>query len=199
MTIALIPAGGKSVRMGRPKLTLPLRGRTVIEWVVEAIRAGGVERVLVVLGPHAAEVRPLAEKAGAHVDVLPAETPDMRATVEQGLLWIEQTWRPTPAEPWLLIPADHPTLDAEVVRSLLQEYERGGASIIVPVHEGKRGHPVLLAWRQVEGIRRHPADEGLNTYLRQLAHETREVRASSAAILHDLDTPEDYERLLRSE
>ncbi len=39
---ALIPAAGKSARMGRPKLTLPLGGRTVLEHVVTALRRGGV-------------------------------------------------------------------------------------------------------------------------------------------------------------
>ncbi len=125
----------------------------------------------------------------------------MRATVEHGLAWIEQTWRPQPDEPWLLVPADHPTLDPNVVRLLLDEYKRkrGNASLLVPVYEGRRGHPLALAWRHVEGIRRHTVNEGLNTYLRQHAAATRELAVASAEILRDLDTPEDYERLLKSE
>ncbi len=200
MTLALIPAGGRSQRMGRPKLSLPLHGRTVIECVVSALREGGVDNILVVVGPHVAELGPLAEAAGAHVCQLPAETPDMRATVEFGLTAMEQRWRPDAAEPWLLVPADHPTLDSRIVNQLLREYERrGAASILVPVYEGKRGHPAMLAWHHVEGIRRHPAGEGLNTYLRKHAAATREVAVPSREILRDLDTPEDYERLLQGE
>ena len=200
MTFALIPAGGRSQRMGRPKLSLPLHGRTVLEYVVTALRKGGVERVLVVVAPHVAELGPLAEAAGAHVCLLPAETPDMRATVEMGLTFIEQFWRPEPAEPWLLVPADHPTLDPQLVRRLLREYEqRGSASILVPVYEGKRGHPAVLAWQHVKDIRRHPAGEGLNTYLRQQVAVTREIAVVSPDILRNLDTPEDYERLVRGE
>ena len=87
-----------------------------------------------------------------------------------------------------------------ILRLLLREYDRrGDASILVPVHGGRRGHPVALAWHHVAGIRRHPADEGLNTYLRQHAAATREIAVPSAEILRDLDTPEDYERLLRGE
>src|SRR5207237_3552168 len=54
--LALIPAAGKSTRMGRPKLALPLGGRTVLEHVVAALRDAGVEHVLVVVGPHVPEL-----------------------------------------------------------------------------------------------------------------------------------------------
>ena len=42
MTFALIPAAGRSRRMGRPKLALPLAGRSVLEHVVGALQQAGV-------------------------------------------------------------------------------------------------------------------------------------------------------------
>src|SRR5438552_6045924 len=120
-TFAVIPAAGKSVRMGRPKLALPLGDRTVLERVVAALREAGVEHVLVVVGPHVPQLVPPAERAGAHVLQLPEETPEMRATVEAGLRWLEEQFHPRPEDGWLLVPADHPTLDPLVVRMLLRE------------------------------------------------------------------------------
>ena len=195
---ALVPAGGKSARMGRPKLSLPLGGRTVLEHTVTAFRRAGVEQVLVVVGPHAPELVPLAEAAGAQVCRLPEETADMRATVEQGLRWLEETFRPGPDDAWLLAPADHPTLGADVVRQLLQaRAEHPGRSVFVPTWEGRHGHPALIAWKHVAGIRARPAGQGLNTYLRQCAAEVQEIPAAGADVLCDLDTPADYERLRR--
>jgi CTP:molybdopterin cytidylyltransferase MocA len=193
---ALVPAGGKSARMGRPKLSLPLGGRTVLEHTVLAFRRAGVEHVVVVVGPHVPELVPLAESAGAQVCRLPDETADMRATVEQGLRWLEERFRPGPDDAWLLAPADHPTLDADVVRQLMQaRAEHPGRSIFVPTWEGRRGHPALIAWKHVAGIRAHPAGQGLNTYLRQCAAEVLELSAAGADVLCDLDTPADYEQL----
>ncbi len=120
MLFALLPAAGHSRRMGRPKLSLPLGGRTVLEWTVAALREGGVETVLVVVGPHVADLAETAERAGARVCQLAEPTPDMRATVEQGLHWLEQTFAPGEQDAWLLCPADHPALDAGVVRQLIQ-------------------------------------------------------------------------------
>jgi molybdenum cofactor cytidylyltransferase len=196
MTFAVIPAAGHSVRMGRPKLALPLGERTVLEHVVAALREGGVERILVVVGPHVSQLAPLAERAGAHVLQLAEETPDMRATVEAGLHWLDDRFAPRPDDSWLLVPADHPTLDPLVVRRLLGE--RAGSSdrsIVVPTHGGRRGHPTLIAWQHVAGMRALPSGQGLNAYLRQHAAQTLEVPVDSADVLCDLDTPEDYEQL----
>ncbi|MCS7269454.1 MAG: NTP transferase domain-containing protein, partial [Gemmataceae bacterium] len=58
--VAVVPAAGQSRRMGRPKLLLPWKGSTVVETVVHTVRQGGVDRVLVVIGP---ESFPLAARA----------------------------------------------------------------------------------------------------------------------------------------
>jgi molybdenum cofactor cytidylyltransferase len=196
MTFAVIPAAGHSVRMGRPKLALPLGERTVLERVVASLREASIEHILVVIAPHVAQLAALAERAGAHVLQLPEPTPEMRATVEAGLRWIEERFHPRPDDAWLLIPADHPTLDPLLVRMLIWDrIESPGASIIVPTHSGRRGHPTLIEWKHVAGIRSLPSGEGLNVYLRRHMAETREVPIEFADILCDLDTPEEYERL----
>jgi molybdenum cofactor cytidylyltransferase len=196
-SFAVIPAAGQSTRMGRPKLSLPLGGRSVLERVVAAVHQAGVGATVVVIGPHVPELVPLAEAAGALPVLLPEPTPDMRATVEHGLRWLEERFRPAPAECWLLLPADHPTLDADLVRRLLEARAAGDRSIVVPTFGGRRGHPAVIDWKHVAGIRALPQGEGLNRYFRRHAGETLEVAVDSADVLCDLDTPEEYERLRR--
>lgn len=184
--------------MGRPKLALPVGGKTVLEQVIAALREANIETILTVLGPQVADLQPLAEQAGATVLVLPAATPDMRATIEFGLRWLEETLRPAPTDHWLLVPADHPTLRADVVQSLAEaQTAHPEQSIFIPTYDGQRGHPTLIGWRHVAGIRQLPPDQGLNTYLRQQQDQTHEVPVATADVLLDLDTPADYERLLR--
>ena len=90
---------------------------------------------------------------------------------------------------------DHPAFGPDVVRQLIEVYGRSPPrSIIVPVFTDRRGHPVLIAWRHVAGLRGHPAGEGVNAYLRRHAADTREVAVDSPGVLTDLDTPADYER-----
>ncbi|HVS37154.1 MAG TPA: nucleotidyltransferase family protein [Gemmataceae bacterium] len=196
MIFAVVPAAGRSSRMGRPKLSLSLGGRTVLEHVVTALRQGGADEVLVIAGPHDPSLEALAKAAGAIIVCLTESTADMRATVELGLRWLTDHFHPRPDDAWLLAPADHPTLDAEVVRRLAEAYAaQPSASIVIPVHDGRRGHPTLIGWRHVENILARPAGKGINNYLRSQQQQIQEVVAPSADVLRDLDTPEDYDRL----
>lgn len=184
--------------MGQPKLSLPVAGRTVLEWVIAAFQQAQVTEILVILAPHTAALAALADRCGAKTLLLPAATPDMRATIQAGLDYLEQQYHPAATDRWFLLPADHPTLDAALVRSLLQAAAaEPAATILLPTFQGRRGHPVLLRWSHVPAIRQWPLQQGLNSYLRQKWEETYELPVSSAAILWDLDTPDDYERLLR--
>jgi molybdenum cofactor cytidylyltransferase len=180
--------------MGQPKLNLPLGNRTVIEHVITTIREAGIERIVVVVGPGMVELAAIASSAGAHVLELDHATPDMRSTIERGLDWIEACWQPVPLDDLLLIPADLPAMDRDVIRELLKA---AAAQIRIPVVNGKRGHPALLGWQHVPGIRAMPPGHGLNAYLRQHADSVAEVPVISETALLDLDTPEDYERMKR--
>jgi molybdenum cofactor cytidylyltransferase len=199
MVVAVIPAAGTSSRMGRPKLSLPLGPSTILETLIHTLRDGGIGDVLVVTGPNVPELVPLAKAAGAEVCMLSETTADMRATVEHGLRWIEERLQPQDGDAWLLAPADHPALESNVVRELVRaRNQTEDFSIWVPTYQGKRGHPTLLLWKHVQGIRTLPPGQGINVYLRQHAAQVAEVPVETECILCDLDRPEDYERLLRS-
>jgi molybdenum cofactor cytidylyltransferase len=195
-TYGLIPAAGKSRRMGRAKLLLPLGDTTVLERVVWAVRAAGVADIVVVVAPNTADIARLAASAGAHVVELAKDTPDMRATVMHGLGWIANRFQPRADDGWLLLPADHPTVRPEVVRALLALGDE--RSIVVPTHAGRRGHPTWFAWLHAAELTAFSPDVGLNAYIRAHAEQTRQVSWPDAEILRDLDTPDDYQKLLDS-
>src|SRR4051812_25373898 len=94
MIAAIVPAAGRSERMGRPKLLLPVGGISVIARVVTALRKGGVDVVVVVVPgtvvAGAAELAAEAETSGAYVVIADPPPRDMRASVECGLDGLER-------------------------------------------------------------------------------------------------------------
>lgn len=199
MIYALLPAAGRSERMGQPKLMLPLAGRSVLEHCIAAFRRAGVERILVVAPPEPLAIAETARRAEATVLHLQQPTADMQATVQAGLRWMTAHWQPTASEFWLLSPADHPVLNGTVIQVLTTEAARQEASIFVPTWQGRRGHPALFAWPHAAAILQLPPGTGIHQYIRRQASAVREVPVASPSVLFDLDTPEDYERLLTSQ
>jgi molybdenum cofactor cytidylyltransferase len=199
MILAVVPAAGKSTRMGRPKLILPFGGKTILGQTLEALRHSVVEHTVVVTGPDSAQLAPIVRAAGAEVLALAAETPDMRATLEKGLEFLQSKYRPA-AHDWLVVtPADHPLIGSDTVSHLVVAISRSSnRTIAVPTFRGKRGHPLLLVWRHVEEIRGLPEGVGLDAYLRQHDESVLEVPVASAGIGCDVDTPEEYAAILRA-
>ncbi len=85
----------------------------------------------------------------------------------------------------------------EVVRAILAARQaHADKTIIVPTHQGRRGHPTWLSWSHVAALRALSSEHGLNVYIRTRHAETLEIDWPSDEILRDLDTPEDWRKLM---
>jgi molybdenum cofactor cytidylyltransferase len=192
-SFAIVPAAGKSLRMGTAKLLLPWQGRTLIEHLLAAWRQSDVGCVVVVARR---DDRPLVELLQCHdVDlVLPDEPPpQMKDSVQAALVHIRDRYRPRPHDAWLLAPADLPRLSSAVINQLLAAYQAAPCDVLVPCWQQQRGHPVLFAWRQHEAVFRLAADQGVNTLLHEMS--VRELPTSDPSTWSDVDRPEDLRRL----
>jgi molybdenum cofactor cytidylyltransferase len=194
-SFAVIPAAGRSRRMGQPKLLLPWENTTVIEHTLAAWRASRVDVVVVVVHPDDRELAKRCRHAGATVVVPPQPPPEMKDSVACALEYLRGQQSPQSEDVWLLAPADVPRLSAAIVDRLLDEQARTGnrTEILVPVHDGRRGHPVLFPWPLADEVARLAEQEGVNALLDR--HAVREVDCGPAGVPGDLDTPDDYRRL----
>lgn len=181
--------------MGRPKLLLPLGGQTVIARLMHTLdHAAVADRIVVVRRDDAPLIQAVRESGGTAV--LPeVDPPDMRASVEHGLEAIAAQHQPDPEDGWLLIPADHPILLPEVLEHLVRQWQATSAALMVPVFDGRRGHPLFGRWHLLDEIRRIPANRGLNHLVQNHAADLLEVPVDDDSVLIDLDTPADYERV----
>lgn len=198
---AVVPAAGLSRRMGQPKLTMTLAGRPVIEHLLAALDQPGIDAIVVVFrkGDDALSVAikncPKLQHAELVVVQPEADPSDMRTSVEIGLAAINERFSAGDESAWLLIPADHPVLDGDVVRGLLMAKAQSDADVLVPTHAGERGHPTLFRWPLADRVSQIPADCGLNWLVRHESVSVDEVEVGTDSVLLDLDTPEDFQKL----
>ncbi len=178
---AIVLAAGAGRRMGADKALLELHGRTAIERVVAACRAGGIEHVVVVR----------ARGAGP----LPADLDVRVAEVEPGVEMIDSLRAGAALVADLaavaIWPVDIPLAHPSTVRSLLTAIDRSqGPGIALPVHAGRPGHPVLLS---AASLRRATAPDV--TSLRDVvrAGPVTPVTVVDPWVHRDLDTPADLE------
>ncbi len=186
MISAIVLAAGKSERMGRPKALLPFRGRTFLGNILEAISHTSIEDTFVVLGHHRDEI----ERSLSLPSVV------FNPNYEQGMITSFQTgiralsWDASGA---FLFLVDHPIVETATIEAMIMNLAPN--RIVLPTFEGRRGHPVLFSSEVLEEILALPSTEGANIVVRKNPARIVEVPVSTAGILVDIDTPEQFEKL----
>jgi molybdenum cofactor cytidylyltransferase len=181
--------------MGRPKLLLPLGGQTVIARVLQALALPEMAATAVVVRRDDVPLREEAARHGGWVVSPDVDPPDMRTSVEFGLRSIAARFAPADSDGWLLLPADHPVLDRAVLSDLVTRWLMDRPRFLVPTHDGRRGHPLLVRWDVVPDVFALPPDAGLNRLLQQHPDQVVAHPVQNVGVLTDLDRPDDYERL----
>ena len=190
--LGLLLAAGAGRRMGTPKALLyDERGLSFVHRAVLALRDGGCESVLVVLGAEADEVAGLLDET---VPVVVAEdwAEGMGASLRAGLAAAQDT----PATAALVTLVDLPDVDASVVRRVLALGSPDQATLARAGSDGVPGHPVLLGRDHWPGvIATAEGDRGARDYLRE--HPPLLVECGDLATGRDVDTPEHLREGLR--
>lgn len=179
------------------KLLLPVGDRRVIDHLVSAL-ASAADEVFLLRRKDDFELR---QALAGHPEVLVVEAesdpPEMRDSVELLLDHVSRTCRPDDDDGWLLCPADHPVVHREVLETLISGFRARSDAMHLPTCDGRNGHPLLIPWSLALRVRELPAGEGLNALKRLPDVEVVKHPVDDRSVLWDLDTPEDYQRLLQ--
>lgn len=188
---AIVLAAGASTRMGRQKLLLPFAGTTVVAHIVRELHAAQVAAVYVVVGFEPDRVR--AALSGTRVNIVenPDYTRGMLSSVRAGLASAPMAWSAA-----LIALGDQPLIRAAHAAALLAAHAADPDRILVPGHEGRRGHPLLLPRRYWAETAVQHDGTGLRGLLQAHADDVCVVELGTDEVLTDMDTPEDYTRTL---
>ena len=135
---AIILAAGRSERMKYPKSLLIFGKETVADRVIRICAEAGCDPVLVVLGAEEERIRANASLAGAVIVSHPGFAEGRTSSLQAGL----RAMLPD-TQAFVLYPVDHALVEGATVAALIAARAESGKAIVIPVHDGRRGHPIV--------------------------------------------------------
>lgn len=189
---ALVLAAGRSTRMGaNNKLTELLAGKPMVRHVIEAALSSSVSSVRVVTGNKPAEV----QHALAGLEVTYTHNPDFAAGLSTSLAAGTSALENN-VDGVIVLLGDMPLITPALIDKLIAAFVPAeNRAICVPVHNGKRGNPILWAARFFPEMTKVMGDTGARHLIGENAEWIVEVEAGDASIFRDIDTPEALEAL----
>jgi molybdenum cofactor cytidylyltransferase len=214
---AIALAGGESSRIGTPKALLRAGDETFIGRILSTLVAAGIDDLVVVTGPHDAEIRaelerwreragPRAGGADTHAggcaarDVSlrvvrnTAEAADQLSSLRRGLSLLDH-----PGLMGVLVTlVDHPFVGPSTVRALLARFDEMHAPPVVrPRCSGRYGHPVVFGREALARLLAPHAPPSAKAVVSEFAARQHVVDVDDEGVWTDVDTPGDYEAAIR--
>lgn len=183
-------AAGASTRMGTPKQLLEVEGQPLLLRAVGAALAAPVWPVVVVLGAHAAAIRPLLAPHPVLVVENAAWAEGMASSLREGVATLTQFSRRL--EGAVVALADQPAFDAAVVRRLLEEHRTTGCDLVAARYGGRQGAPAFFHRRLFPRLAGLTGEAGARDLLN--GGDLPVAPIDLPALAADLDTPEDLRR-----
>ena len=182
--------------MGEPKATLTLPGGdTFIARITKELVAGGAAPVIVVVSgreePHPAPFR-IAEAATVQYVINPEPDRGQTSSLQCGLASVRE------ANAVLVTLVDVPLVTAAVVRALIQAWKCSGAFVVRPTQAGRHGHPILIAQPVIRELLAANPSAPARAIMRRHSASGVELEVAEDGPFLDVDTPEEYQRLIAS-
>jgi molybdenum cofactor cytidylyltransferase len=193
MISAIVLAAGESKRMGKTKQLLDVGGKPLLQHILEGIHQTQVDEVILVLGHEAEQIQKKITTFGAKVVLNPDYRQGMITSIRQGLQALDPR-----SEAFFIVLGDQPGIKPGVYNLLIREFRNRfpGKTIFLPAYKGRKGHPALFSVKYRHDASRIEGDRGFREVLEMVPQEVFLVELESESIVHDLDTPEQYQNFI---
>lgn len=192
---AVVLAAGRSTRMGRPKALLPLGEReTFLTRVVRTFLKAKIEEVIVVVGHQPEALVDALSESGFSIRVVvnPRYDAGQLSSILAGLEVID---RPA-VTAMLLTLVDVPLVLPETISAIVRRYHASHAPVVRPVSRDRHGHPIIIDRSLFGHLRATDPAAGLKPLVHAYASAAGDVEVVDEGAFADVDTPEDYARVL---
>lgn len=191
MISAVVLAAGHARRLGREKLLLPLRGKPVLQWVLESALASELDEIICVTR----ELTAAQSQLNVSDERLLWLT-NYAADRGQSTSVIAGLWATNPrSDGVMFLVGDQPLLPKELINSLIEKFRAGSAWIVAPSFNKQPRNPVLFRRDLFPELLQLTGDRGGRALIEKHKNRTAFVEWKDEMPFLDLDVHEDYERL----
>ena len=184
---AVVPAAGQSTRFGTMKLLADVGGAPLLERTLASLLDAGVARVVVVTrAGEAFEAVPSMADPRVTVSVNPDPARGMFSSIQTGLAVAG-------GDVVLVLPADMPFVAPDTAAAVVAR-AAATQSVVVPVHRGRRGHPVAIPGRLCDALLALAPTTTLKDALASSGEAIVQLEVTDAGVLRDVDVPADLMR-----
>ncbi len=187
----IVLAAGRSSRMGQHKLMLPLGGRPLVSYVVDAACGSSADAVIVVVGHNAGDVAVALAGMRCHIAANESFADGMATSLRTGIAAVS----PNVAGALILL-ADQPLVTSAMVNLMLAAANADSHAIHVAAYNGKRGNPVYLPRALFGELLTVSGDEGGRSVVARHPDLVHLVPMPFEEAALDVDTPDEFERLI---
>jgi len=193
----VVLAAGASLRMGTPKQLLRVGSDLLLERVLEQGLGSHLDRVVLVLGFKADEIRGRIRQGKPGSPLMIVENAEfsrgMSSSILTGLSCVEKDF-----DHVMILLGDMPHISSRIINRLLSAYLESGRPLGALEVRGKRSHPVIIGRRFFSALHRLTGDQGARDLFIKHRDQVCLVDPGEGYDDTDIDTYEDYLELKRS-
>lgn len=190
MVSGIILAAGESTRMGSPKALLKIGEKSFAQQIVDTLIASRVLDIVIVLGADAEFIQNQLNWFDGKTVINEEWEKGQLSSVLAGLRALELQ----DLHGVLVWPVDRPLVSWHVTVGMLHQFWTKHKQIVVPVHKGKRGHPVLFGRDLFHDLKRAPMEVGARRVLQDHPDDVLEYQTDEEGVVINIDSPEDYQK-----
>lgn len=191
MVTGIILAAGFSRRMGEEKLLLKINGETIIERVIKASYKSKLDKIILIYRKK--EVGDIGKAYGIETIHNKNANLGQSQSMKLGIQGAGE------AGAYMFIVGDQPFLTEELIDKLLEEYKVWKLPIVIPYFNGERSMPMVISSIYKDELLNVQGDKGGRDIVKNNPHKVKKVYMEDKNIGMDLDTPEDFKRILNKD
>lgn len=190
----ILLAAGASSRLGRPKQLLSFNGSTLLRNAACAAVSSGADRIVIVLGAGAADMKNEVRDLPLDIVINEKYEKGMASSIVTGLTFLIKKY--PVLDGMVIMLCDQPFADAVHIRRLVDGHKMSGCPVAASFYKNRKGVPAFFHKELFRDLLQLKGDKGARDIIRKYENRSASVPFPLGAI--DIDSPEEYENLIKS-